>query len=159
MNGNCYYSEGINPAVTCNKNEGNRIAIPIDVNQDKKVAIGIDDTYRGRDPYIYEQYAPTLRSERFGFKVGFEVKPVEMSGNKLSESDDQCHTLNANDQRKIFGANQKRTMVGNMFVVDKGTKSKERDVANCIESREDRGLSARQQEGTLVCHQITNTVI
>lgn len=29
MNGNCYYSEGINPTVTCNKNEGNRVAIPV----------------------------------------------------------------------------------------------------------------------------------
>lgn len=29
MNGNCYYSEGINPTLTCNKNEGNRVAIPV----------------------------------------------------------------------------------------------------------------------------------
>lgn len=29
MNGNCYYSEGINPTVTCNKYEGNRVAIPV----------------------------------------------------------------------------------------------------------------------------------
>lgn len=29
MNGNCYFSEGLNPSVTCNKNEGNRIAIPV----------------------------------------------------------------------------------------------------------------------------------
>lgn len=29
MNGNCYFSEGINPTVTCNKSEGNRIAIPV----------------------------------------------------------------------------------------------------------------------------------
>lgn len=29
MNGNCYFSEGINPTVTCNKNEGNKIAIPV----------------------------------------------------------------------------------------------------------------------------------
>lgn len=30
MNGNCYFSEGINPTLTCNKNEGNRVAIPVD---------------------------------------------------------------------------------------------------------------------------------
>lgn len=29
MNGNCYYSEGVNPTLTCNKNEGNKIAIPV----------------------------------------------------------------------------------------------------------------------------------
>lgn len=29
MNGYCYFSEGLNPAVTCNKNEGNRVAIPV----------------------------------------------------------------------------------------------------------------------------------
>ena len=29
MNGNCYYSEALNPSLTCNKNEGNKIAIPV----------------------------------------------------------------------------------------------------------------------------------
>ena len=29
MNGNCYYSEGVNPTITCNKQEGNRVAIPV----------------------------------------------------------------------------------------------------------------------------------
>lgn len=29
MNGNCYFSEGLNPTLTCNKNEGNRVAIPV----------------------------------------------------------------------------------------------------------------------------------
>lgn len=29
MNGNCYFSEGINPTLTCNKNEGNRVAVPV----------------------------------------------------------------------------------------------------------------------------------
>jgi hypothetical protein len=43
---------------------------------------------------------------------------------------------------------------GNMFAIDKGYKPKEREIANCIESREDRGLSRRNQEGTLICHKI-----
>ena len=30
MNGNCYFSEGLNPTLTCNKNEGNRVAIPVE---------------------------------------------------------------------------------------------------------------------------------
>lgn len=48
-----------------------------------------------------------------------------------------------------------------VFAIDKGIRSdgitealdtpEERDVANCIESREDRGLSNRKQEGTLIC--------
>ena len=29
MNGNCYYSEGVNPTITTNKCEGQRIAIPV----------------------------------------------------------------------------------------------------------------------------------
>ena len=29
MNGNCYFSEGTNPTLTCNKNEGNRVAVPV----------------------------------------------------------------------------------------------------------------------------------
>lgn len=32
MNGNCYYSEGVNPTITTNKNEGNKIAIPVQLN-------------------------------------------------------------------------------------------------------------------------------
>lgn len=37
---------------------------------------------------------------------------ISVSGNAVSESDGIAHCLNANDQRKIFGANQERTMVG-----------------------------------------------
>lgn len=37
---------------------------------------------------------------------------ISVSGNVVSESDGIAHCLNANDQRKIFGANQERTMVG-----------------------------------------------
>lgn len=29
MNGKCYYSEGVNPTLTCNKGEGGKIAIPV----------------------------------------------------------------------------------------------------------------------------------
>ena len=38
-----------------------------------------------------------------------------------------------------------------VFAIDKGYEPEEREVANCIESREDRGLSRRKQEGTLIC--------
>ena len=41
-----------------------------------------------------------------------------------------------------------------MFLIDKGVEAKEREIVNCISSREDRGLSNRSQEGTLVCMKI-----
>ena len=41
-----------------------------------------------------------------------------------------------------------------VFAIDKGYRPEERSIANCIESREDRGLSRRRQEGTLICHRI-----
>ena len=41
----------------------------------------------------------------------YNVIPIEMSGHQMSESEGVCHTLNCHDQRKVFGANQKRTMV------------------------------------------------
>ena len=42
-----------------------------------------------------------------------------------------------------------------VFAIDKGIRPEEREIANCIESREDRGLSKRKQEGTLICYKIT----
>lgn len=41
-----------------------------------------------------------------------------------------------------------------VFAIDKGIRPRERDLANCIEAREDRGLSKRNQEGTLICLKI-----
>ena len=35
-----------------------------------------------------------------------------MSANNCTEGGEIAHCLNANDQRKVFGANQTRTMVG-----------------------------------------------
>ena len=43
----------------------------------------------------------------------------------------------------------------NVFAIDKGIRPEEREIANCIESREDRGLSKRKQEGTLICYKIS----
>ena len=40
------------------------------------------------------------------------IIPVDMSGNELTEGKETAHCLNASDQRKVFGAHQKRTMVG-----------------------------------------------
>lgn len=44
--------------------------------------------------------------------VAVEVEAMEMSGNELSESDNEAHRLNCSDQRKVFGAHQTGTMVG-----------------------------------------------
>ena len=178
MNGNCYYSEGVNPTLTCNKNEGSKIAIPVltPERQNKR--------QNGRRMKEDGDEAFTLTGQdKHG--VAVEVHPVSMSGNKLSECDDEAHSLNCSDQRKKFGANQIRTMVGynatlnrggyntdsndveckglqgtvreqsdddsSLFAIDKGIRPKQRKIANCIESREDRGLSKRNQEGTLIC--------
>ena len=145
MNGNCYYSEGINPTLTCNKNEGNRVAIPVltpdravkrqngrrfkedgedaftITSQDRHgVAVGVDDLYANRNPRFYDEEIPTIRSDRQGLKVAVDVEPVEMSGNKISESENEAHALNCSDQRKVFGANQKRTMVGYNATLNEG---------------------------------------
>lgn len=157
MNGNCYYSEGINPTLTCNKNEGNRVAIPV-LTPDRA-----EKRQNGRRFKEDGEEAFTLTSQdRHG--VAVEVKPMEMSGCNLSESEQEAHSLNCSDQRKVFGANQTRTMVGHnisiedrggMFAIDKGIEAQERKLANCILSREDRGLSKQKQEGTLICHKIS----
>ena len=164
MNGNCYYSEGVNPTITTNKNEGNKIVIPVLTPergekrqngrrfkedgeesftltaQDRHgVAIGIDDLYANRGPRFYDEETPSLRSDRHGLKAAIDVKPIEMSGNKLSESDDVAHTLNANDQRKVFGAHQSRTMVGYNATLKKGGDITQ--TARAISARDYKGLS------------------
>jgi len=144
INGNCYFSEGLNPTLTTNKGEGNKIAIPVDdietdhlYNQRGTVhdADGISRTligggHSGNEPKVAipvltpdraekrqngrrfkedgEESFTLTSQDRHG--VAVEVLPIEMSGCEVSESDDVSHTLNANDQRKVFGANQ--TMVG-----------------------------------------------
>lgn len=187
MNGNCYYSEGLNPTLTCNKNEGNRVAIPVLTPE------RANKRQNGRRFKEDGEEAFTLTSQdRHGVAVEVSVEPVQMSGCELSEQSDEAHSLNCTDQRKVFGAHQTRTMVGynatmkrgggydtnctcieckelqrpigeqsdddgsgDVFAIDKGYTPKEREIANCIESREDRGLSRRNQEGTLICHKIT----
>lgn len=186
MNGNCYFSEGLNPTLTCNKNEGNRVAIPV-LTPDRA-----EKRQNGRRFKEDGQESFTLTAQdRHGVAIEVEVEPVQMSGCKLSEQSDEAHSLNCTDQRKVFGAHQTRTMVGynatmkrgggydgnsscfecqglqgtvgeqsdddgggTVFAIDKGYTPKEREIANCIESREDRGLSRRKQEGTLICHKI-----
>ena len=58
----------------------------------------------------------------------------------------ECERLQRSERKQ---SNDDRC--GNVFAVDKGIRPEERDVANCIEARENRGLSRRKQEGTLIC--------
>ena len=107
MNGNCYSSDGINPTLTCNKNEGNRVAIPVlTPDRAEKRQNGRRFKEDGEDSFTL------TGQDRHGVAVEVDVQPVEMSGFKVSESEDAAHALNANDQRKMFGAHQSRTMVG-----------------------------------------------
>lgn len=184
MNGNCYFSEGINPTLTCNKNEGNRIAVPV-LTPDRATKRQNGRRFKedGDDSF-------TLTSQdRHG--VAISIEPMKMSGYKLSESEDIAKCLNCTDSQKVFGANQSHTMVGynattkrgggcnghrtgtecerlqrpfgeqsdddsssDVFFIDKGIRAEERDIANCITAREDRGLSRHSQEGTLICRRI-----
>lgn len=183
MNGNCYYSEGVNPTLTCNKNEGNRVAIPV-LTPDR-----LEKRQNGRRFKEDGEESFTLTSQdRHGVAIAVDVEPLEMSGYEVSENKGDAHALNANDQRKVFGAHQARTMAGynctvkwggydsdrtclaseglqgvlrklpdddgSVFAIDKGFRPEKREIANCIESREDRGLSKRRQEGTLICMKI-----
>lgn len=168
MNGNCYFSEGLNPTLTCNKNEGNRVAIPVLTPE------RANKRQNGRRFKEDGEESFTLTSQdRHGVAVEVSVEPVQMSGCELSEQSDEAHqsrtmvgynaTLkrggydtNSNDvecerlQRSV--REQSDDDGGNVvFAIDKGIRPEERTVANCIEAREDRGLSKRKQEGTLIC--------
>lgn len=104
MNGNCYSSDGVNPTLTTNKGEGNKVVIPVPpdrsnkrqngrrfkedgdeaftlTNQDRHgVAVGVDDLYANREPRLYDEEIPTMRSGRTGLKVAVEVKPEVIGG-------------------------------------------------------------------------------
>ena len=115
MNGNCYSSDGINPTLTCNKNEGNRVAIPV-LTPDRT-----EKRQNGRRFKEDGEEAFTLTGQdRHGVAVSVDVKPIQMSGCELRESEDEAHALNCSDQRKVFGANQTRTMVGYNATLKRG---------------------------------------
>ena len=89
--------------------------------------------------------------------VAVEVKPkmvgynatLKQGGRDSNSVDSECERLQG-----IVWRNADDDDRGDVFAIDKGYEPEERDVANCIESREDRGLSRRKQEGTLICHKI-----
>ncbi len=144
MNGNCYFSEGVNPTITTNKNEGNKIAIPV-LTPERG-----EKRQNGRRFKEDGDEAFTLTSQdRHG--VAIEVKPVSISGNALSECEDEAHSLNCTDQRKVFGAHQSRTMVGYNATLKKGGDITQ--TARAISARDYKGLSGSEQMMTtaMIC--------
>lgn len=97
---------------------------------------------QGNRVYDSEKVATSLEASPVGNIGGnsnlyaIKVEPLEISSNIVSESSDESHTLNCNDQRKVFGAKQARTMVGynfigndnnnKMFIVDKSVETRKR---------------------------------
>lgn len=138
MNGNCYFSEGLNPTLTCNKNEGNRVAIPVLTPE------RANKRQNGRRFKEDGEESFTLTSQdRHGVAVEVSVKPVQMSGCELSEQSDEAHSLNCTDQRKVFGAHQKRTMVGYNATLKRGGGMTETALA--LNARDYKGLSGSKQ--------------
>ena len=100
MNGNCYFSEGLNPTLTCNKNEGNRVAIPV-LTPDRA-----NKRQNGRRFKRDGEEAFTLTSQdRHGVAVEVNVQPVQMSGCKVSEQSDEAHQKSTSIKRTMVGYN------------------------------------------------------
>lgn len=136
MNGNCYFSEGINPTLTCNKNEGNRIAVPV-LTPDRATKRQNGRRFKedGDDSF-------TLTSQdRHG--VAISIEPMKMSGYKLTESENIAKCLNCTDSQKVFGANQSHTMVGYNATAKRGGGVT--DTALALNARDYKGLSGSSQ--------------
>lgn len=138
MNGNIYDSQFLSPSLTTNKGEGNKIAIKIigevnssqdgqvhDIsgiakchsaghNNSPKVAIPVltpDRAKKRQNGRRFKENGEPMFSLTAQDRHGVAIEPIVMSGNVVSESENICKCLNANDQRKVFGAKQERTMV------------------------------------------------
>lgn len=73
---------------------------------------GVMSTITGRD-----WKEPKMVSIQTGVPTG-----IQISGHKIGDLKTIANTLNANDQRKIFGANQERTMVAVPTGIDKSSE-------------------------------------
>ena len=47
----------------------NGIAPTVKENPGTVTAVLVDDTYKNREPRLYDEYSPSIRAERQGFKV------------------------------------------------------------------------------------------
>ena len=147
MNGNCYSTDGVNPTLTTNKGEGNKIAIPV-LTPDRAVK-----QQNGRRFKEDGEESFTLTAQdRHGVAVevtGYNATLKRGEGHDGHGTGAMCERL----QRPV-GEQSDDDCRSNVFAIDKGIKPEEREIANCIESREDRGLSKRKQEGTLICYKM-----
>lgn len=104
MNGVVYDACAVGPTLTTNKGEGNKIAVPV-LTPDRA-----EKRQNGRRFKDDGEPMFTL--------TGQDKHGVAISANVVSEGGDIAHCLNANDQRKVFGANQTRTMVAEKVEVE-----------------------------------------
>ena len=144
MNGNCYSTDGVNPTLTTNKGEGSKIAIPV-LTPDRAVK-----RQNGRRFKEDGEESFTLTAQdRHG--VAVEVTGYNATLKQGGRDGHGTGVMRERLQRSVESDDDNRS---NVFAIDKGIRPKEREIANCIEAREDRGLSRRKQEGTLICHRI-----
>lgn len=163
MNGNCYFSEGTNPTLTCNKQEGNRIAIPVEVKPEVIGGIGeksFGQQYpQGNRIYDGDKIATALQSNPVGNSGGStNLYSMDVTGYNATlnegggyDADGTCLVCKGRQRIERKSADDDSCSV---FAIDKGVNPEEREIANCIEAREDRELSNRRQEGTLICHKV-----
>lgn len=146
MNGNCYSTDGVNPTLTTNKGEGNKIAIPV-LTPDRAVK-----RQNGRRFKEDGEESFTLTAQdRHGVAIevtGYNTT-LKRGGDDRYGTSALCERL----QRTVREQSDDDRR-SDMFAIDKGIRPEEREIANCIESREDRGLSKRKQEGTLICYKM-----
>lgn len=148
MNGNCYSVDGVNPTLTTNKGEGNKIAIPV-LTPDRAVK-----RQNGRRFKEDGEESFTLTAQdRHG--VAIEVTGYNATLNAGGGRDGHGTSVMCERLQRSVGKQSDDDRRSNVFAIDKGIRPEEREIANCIESREDRGLSKRKQEGTLICYKIT----
>ena len=146
MNGNCYSTDGVNPTLTTNKGEGNKIAIPV-LTPDRAVK-----RQNGRRFKEDGEESFTLTAQdRHG--VAIEVTGYNATLNTGGRDGHGTGVMCERLQRPV-GKQSDDDNRSNVFAIDKGIRPEEREIANCIESREDRGLSKRKQEGTLICYKM-----
>lgn len=147
MNGNCYSVDGVNPTLTTNKGEGNKIAIPV-LTPDRAVK-----RQNGRRFKEDGEESFTLTAQdRHG--VAIEVTGYNATLNTGGGRDGHGTSVMCERLQRSVGEQSDDDRRSDVFAIDKGIRPEEREIANCIESREDRGLSRRRQEGTLICYKM-----
>ncbi|MBQ5589018.1 MAG: DNA cytosine methyltransferase [Anaerotignum sp.] len=97
MNGAVYDACAVGPTLTTNKGEGNKIAVPVDC---------IDDTQGFDGIRVYQDEAPTLRSQRGGLKVALPVLTPDraekrQNGRRFKDDGEQMFTLTGQDKHGV----------------------------------------------------------